>query len=235
MNRELIEDLHQYFEQKENRTGEEVNFLNRLKDELPYFKVTAVSREDLQREGFNVTNVDDSDMTEIARKLADDYCEQLFWLSLEIIADQGFDIPKYICPKCGSRANRYCSDSKIFDCSSCDNGWKQEEPTGRFVLVEYPEESKFYADCEVGYDCYNSEDNGAMYVPEHFYTAHTGTEPDTNKLVIPVTWPDSQEYFELQYENEAQYELCEPIEHGKAFDDFGSQAIWVPLSLIDKQ
>lgn len=235
MNRELIEDLHQYFEQKENRTGEEVNFLNSLKDELPYFKITSIHRDDLAQRGFDVVNVTDEQMRELASKLSDDYCEQLFWESMVIIAYQGLEIPRHICPKCGKGADRYDSSDKSCGCYSCGHFWKLTEPTGRFVLVEYPEDSKFYADCEVGYDCYTSEDNGAMFVPEYFYIAHTGTKPDANKLVIPVTWPESQEYFELQYEKESIFELCEPIEHGKAFDDFGSQAIWVPLCLIKNQ
>lgn len=234
MNRELLEDLHQYFEQKKDKTGEEINFLNRLTEELPYFKITSIHRDDLAQRGFDVSKVTDEDMRQLAEKLADDYCEQLFWESMEIIAEDGLEIPRYVCPKCGEGADRYDSYDKSCECNSCGNSWKLSEPTGRFVLVEYPEDSKFFSDCEVGYDCYGSEDNGAMYVPEHFYTAHTGTEPDANKLFIPVTWPDSQEYFELQYENETQYELCEPIEHGKAFDNFGSQAIWVPLCLINE-
>lgn len=235
MNRGLVEDLHQYFEQKENKNGAEVSFLNQLTEELPYFRISSVHRDDLARRGFDVSNVTDEDMKELARKLEDDYCEQLFWESMVIIADQGLEVPRHICPKCGKGADRYDSNDKSFDCHSCDHSWKLTEPTGRFVLVEYPEDSKFYADCEVGYDCYSSEDNGAMFIPEHFYIAHTGTEPDADKLVIPVTWPESQEYFELQYEKESIFELCEPIEYGKAFDDFSSQSIWVPLSLINEQ
>lgn len=235
MNRELIEDLHQYFEQKNDRTGEEINFFNRLTEELPYFQITAINRDDLAQRGFDVSKVDDADMRELARKMESDYCTQLFWESMEIIAAEGLEIPKHICPKCGKGANRYDPSDRSCDCCSCDNSWKLTEPTRRFVLVEYPEDSKFYADCEVGYDSYSSEDNGAMFIPEHFYIAHTGTEPDANKIHIPVTWPDSQEYFELQYEKESIFELCEPIEHGKAFGDFGSQAIWVPLCLIKNE
>ncbi|GAK37807.1 MULTISPECIES: hypothetical protein [Bacteroides] len=235
MNRKLVEDLHQYFEKKDNKNASEVSFLNQLTEELPYFQITAISREDLTHRGFDVDDVDDEDMRELAQKMESDYCEQLFWQSMEIIASEGLEIPKFICPKCGKGASTFDSQSEMYDCHSCDHSWKFTEPTGRYVLVKYPEDSKFFSDCEVGYDSYNSEDNGAMYVPEHFYTAHTGTEPDANKLFIPVTWPESQEYFELQYEKKSIFELCESIEYGKAFDDFSSQAIWVPLSVINKQ
>jgi hypothetical protein len=34
-----------------------------------------------------VDSLDEGDMEEIARKLSDDYCEQLYWQSLEIITN----------------------------------------------------------------------------------------------------------------------------------------------------
>lgn len=235
MNRELIEDLHQYFEQKENKTGEEISFLNQLTAELPYFRISSVHRDDLARQGFDVSDVDDEDMRMLARKLEDDYCEQLFWLSMEIIADQGLEIPRHVCPKCGNAANRYDSSDKTFNCGSCGNNWKLTEPTGRYVKVEFPDDSRFFLNSEIGYDCCYSKDNGAMYVPEHFYIAHTNKEPDAGNIFFPITWPESQFYFELIYEEESQFELCEPIEHGKALKDFAEQAIWVPLCLIKQQ
>ena len=232
MNRELLEDLHQYFEQKENKTGAETSFLIQLTGELPYFQVTAPSREDLERYGFDTTDVDDEDMREIARRLESDYCEQLYWLSLDIIAQQGLDIPKHICPFCGETADGYDSSDNTLWCNSCSHSWEKLEPTGRFVKVEHPDDSKFYSKCEIGYDCYNSEDNGAMYVPENFFKAHENKEPHNSRIYFPVQWPESQQYFELQHTSKKKFDLCEPIEHGKAFEEFSSQAIWVPLSLI---
>jgi hypothetical protein len=55
--------------------------------------ITSVCREDLESIGFDTRNVDDATMKELAEKLADDYCDQLFWSSLEIIADY-LKIPK---------------------------------------------------------------------------------------------------------------------------------------------
>jgi len=51
------------------------------------FPITSVCRADLENIGFDTMNVDDDTMEELARKLADDYCDQLFWGSLEILAD----------------------------------------------------------------------------------------------------------------------------------------------------
>jgi len=57
------------------------------------FKITSVCRADLESIGFDASGVDDATMSELAGKLADDYCEQLFWGSLEIIAEF-LEIPK---------------------------------------------------------------------------------------------------------------------------------------------
>lgn len=231
MNRQLTEDLYQYFEQKKNPTPDENLLLARLTGELPYFPITSISRNDLESNGFDVSEVTDSDMTQLAKKLSDDYCEQLYGISMEIIAEDGLNIPRYICPKCGKKTTRYEPYGKTFQCSSCQNIWKKEKPTGRYVLVEYPEDTSFYEDLEIGYPCFNSEDNGAIYVPEHFYRQHTGKEPAANSMFQPVQWPASQKYFELKPESIAA--LCEPIEADtKSLEDFGSSSIWVPLCLI---
>jgi hypothetical protein len=51
------------------------------------FPITSVCRADLENIGFDTMHLDDDTMEELARKLADDYCDQLFWSSLEILAD----------------------------------------------------------------------------------------------------------------------------------------------------
>ena len=57
------------------------------------FVITSVSREDLEEIGFDTSEVSDETMEYLAKKLGNDYCEQLFWSSLEIIAEY-LEIPK---------------------------------------------------------------------------------------------------------------------------------------------
>ena len=57
------------------------------------FQISSVHRDDLEHIGYNTKQVDDVTMQTLASKLGDDYCEQLFWSSLPIIAD-GLGIPK---------------------------------------------------------------------------------------------------------------------------------------------
>ena len=52
-----------------------------------FFKITSVHRDDLENAGFDVSKVDDAMMERLASKMADDYCEQLFWDQLPIIAE----------------------------------------------------------------------------------------------------------------------------------------------------
>lgn len=58
------------------------------------FNISALSRDDLESIGFDASDVDDDTMERLADKLGEDYCEQLFWTSLEIIAEEGFSIPR---------------------------------------------------------------------------------------------------------------------------------------------
>ncbi|NDW08761.1 hypothetical protein [Dysgonomonas sp. 520] len=94
MRQALLNDIHKYLKSKEGRTQEENDFLMRIENELPYFHITSVHRDDLIHKGFDVSNVQDCDMETLARKMSNDYCEQLFWTSLEIIAEDGLGIPK---------------------------------------------------------------------------------------------------------------------------------------------
>lgn len=58
------------------------------------FKITSVTREDLECRGFDTTNITDAQMEELARRMCDDYLEQMFWLSMEIIAEDIMKFPK---------------------------------------------------------------------------------------------------------------------------------------------
>lgn len=57
------------------------------------FVISEVSKGDLEELGFDTTNVTDEQMECLASKLGDDYCEQLFWISLGGIAEM-LGIPK---------------------------------------------------------------------------------------------------------------------------------------------
>jgi tellurite resistance-related uncharacterized protein len=98
-----------------------------------------------------------------------------------------------------------------------------------YVLVEFPENSLPFENDEIGYPCFNSEDNGARYVPIMEYVKQREKYPEANTLFKPVMWPDSQNYLgETSIDH-----LCEAIEDEKGLADFGPQAIWVPLCMLN--
>ena len=63
------------------------NWVRVIDEDTDSFEISSVHREDLEHIGYNTSQVDDSIMKTLASKLGDDYCEQLFWGSLSIIAD----------------------------------------------------------------------------------------------------------------------------------------------------
>jgi hypothetical protein len=57
-----------------------------------YFPITSVHRADLEGLGYDISHVDDATMIRLAGKLANAYCENVFWIDLPIIAD-ALEIP----------------------------------------------------------------------------------------------------------------------------------------------
>lgn len=93
MTQDLKHRLHAYFSNKPNLTEEEQLLLKELRNELSFFEVASVAREDLSNSGFDTSNISDSKMERIASKMGDAYVENGFWVDLDIIA--GFEgVPK---------------------------------------------------------------------------------------------------------------------------------------------
>lgn len=230
MERNLLENLHQYFEQKENKTHDEEMLFMQLEGRLPYFPITHVSRDDLEGQGFDTTDTDDCTMERIASKMGDAYCENGYWIDLDIIVEDV--VPKYKCPKCWSGAGEHFDGN--CHCGSCNNDWKITEPTGRYVLVE-GNEAPFFEEHEIGFECYNSDDNGARYVPEHIYIAHFENEPKKKQVYMPIGWPESQIYLEWEHTDSKKFAKCEYINPADTVLKLGSNALFVPLSLIKTQ
>ncbi|MDR2913622.1 MAG: hypothetical protein LBV74_02120 [Tannerella sp.] len=179
MNRTLLEDLHQYFSKKELPSEQEKDLHLRLTGELPFSKVTSVSRDDL-------------------------------------------NIPlkeTLLCPFCNNHPAEYDVKSGMSYCTYCETDWSDF-----FVLVEYPDDASYFEQEDVGYLCFNSEDNGARYIPEYEYIKKFKRHPKPEQLYSPVSWPDSQEYLD--------HPLCEAIiADEKALKDFGSASLWMPHKL----
>lgn len=125
MNQDLKHRLHSYFSAIENPTAEEKLMKEELEGRLSFFKITSVHRDDLFEAGYNGALADDSQMDTIAGKLSNDYCEQLFWVALPIIAEYA-GVPELRtkeCPECNSKLMAYSKDNKEFRCTECNHTW----------------------------------------------------------------------------------------------------------------
>jgi len=84
------------------------------------FPITSVCRADIAGlEGFNqadVDKLDDGDMERLASKMADAYCNEAFWIDLEIIAEYILE-KKKPCSNCGKNASKFSNGI----CSQCFN------------------------------------------------------------------------------------------------------------------
>ena len=58
------------------------------------FPITSVCRDDLAAKGFDIDRITDDDMVQLASKMEDDYCEQMFKESMTIIASECMGLPK---------------------------------------------------------------------------------------------------------------------------------------------
>ena len=72
---------------------EDYNLQDVLLNRSDYFVITRVHRDDLEIAGFDTTGVSDDTMKYLAKKMADDYLTQLFWVHLPIFAEY-LEIPK---------------------------------------------------------------------------------------------------------------------------------------------
>jgi hypothetical protein len=226
MERELLTRLHGYFSKIETPTEDEKLILERLTDELPYFTVTSVCRDDLRSRGFDAARVSDEAMEYLAREMGDHYLDQQYWDDMETLAAEELDIPRReetVCPACGSGQIGFDFGPGRHVCQSCGRQWGDH-----YVLVGFPEDGSHFENGEIGYPCFNSHDNGARYVPEYDYIGHFRKAPSRDSLYRPVLWPESQRYL---HRPDSRCEVI--IADEKALADFGGSAVWVPVGAVE--
>lgn len=217
MIQQLMNDIRRYFEVKTSFTPDEQQLLTQL--QAGHYPITSVHRADLESKGFDTRKISDSQMVELARKMTNDYLGQLFWLSMEIIAE-GMDLPRYPrCPNCDDKDVLSDTGRQLLSCQACGQKWHEN----LYILVEAPEDVAYFNKEFIGYTC----QNGNCYIPEYEYIKYFQKEPDSKQSFKPIRWPESQHYLSggnLTSEN------CQPILDEFGVKDFGTNAVWVPLS-----
>jgi len=99
---QALMDYRKWFEDKDDKEKLQnidcaIASLNRENINFDCFPITYISKDDIIHAFPNnsevktiVNKLDDADMKHLASKLADDYCEQLFWESLRIIFEANY-------------------------------------------------------------------------------------------------------------------------------------------------
>lgn len=225
MEQQLLDDLTSYFQKKTELSKEERRLLNRLTN--GDFPITSVHREDLAHKGFDIRNISNQDMEELARKMSNDYQDQLFWESMVIIAEE-LNFPRHPpCPYCQSDMVYLSIPHCVYECGNCGQEWHE----GAYVLVTFPDAPSFFREKHIGYPSSECSNGEAQYVSVDEYISHFKKEPDGNKYYRPIRWPDSRKYMPKN-ENGSIAALCETINDEYGIEDFGANALWVPLCSI---
>ena len=94
----LARNIYRYFVDRIAETGTPLNetetaLFNQARSCMNSFPISCLSRDDLHEIGYNPDKLTDEQMGVLAEKLGEDYCEQLFWISLESMANR-LEIPK---------------------------------------------------------------------------------------------------------------------------------------------
>ncbi|WP_302387309.1 hypothetical protein [Alistipes ihumii] len=229
MLQQLLDDLRGYFESKPSLTEVEQALLDRLKEDI--FPILFLQRDALAQTGFDVRRISAERMRRLALRIAEDYCQsetsagENLWEELEEMAE-ALHLPRCPrCPACDHCRTIFDAQEDVLRCEVCDQTWHEE----LYVLAEFPEDSSYFEENAIGYPSFNSEDNGARYVPEYDYIRHFHKDPAENAYYKPLRWPESQSYLFPDEPNESIDALNEPVQDEKGIADFGEQAVWVPL------
>ena len=230
MLQQLLDDLRGYFESKPSLTEVEQALLDRLKEDI--FPILFLQRDDLAQMGFDVRRISAEQMRRLALRITEDYCQsetsagENFWEELEEMAE-ALHLPRCPrCPACDHYRTIFDAQENVLRCEVCDQTWHDEE---QYVLAEFPDDTSYFEENDIGYLSFGSEDNGARYVPEYDYIRHFQKDPTGNAYYKPLRWPESQPYLFPDEPNESIDALNEPVQDEKGIADFGEQAVWVTL------
>ena len=88
----LAKDVYRYFVDRIAETGQPLNekesaLFEHARSCMERYPISCLSREDLEQIGYQTDNLSAENMLHLASKLGDDYVEQMFWTSLETMAE----------------------------------------------------------------------------------------------------------------------------------------------------
>ena len=191
------------------------------------FDIAFINRATIERNGFVANNLSDEDMEELAGKVGDCvYSSQQFDCAIEQACREMELEPILNCPLCGDFAT-YDPQTHTYTCNSCGQKW-----TNSYTLVEDLKETDRLPD-GLGYPSTEARNSNARYIPEYEYIQIFKKDPESDSYFEPVCWPKSQKYMLDEDGNDSIAALNELINDEKGLEDFGENAIWVPLCNLE--
>ena len=158
MLQQLLDDLRGYFEAKSSLTTQEQELWNRLKK--ADYPILDLQDDDLAQKGFDFRRITDEQMRQLARQMTADYCKEDYWERLENTADE-LQLPRYPrCPACGHNGVVLDETKGVMHCEICDQTWHED----LYVLAEFPDDTTYFEENDIGYPSFGSEDNGASTI-----------------------------------------------------------------------
>lgn len=228
MDRQLLDKLTEYLSSKTDPTEQEKELLTQLKEAMADFDIAFINRATIERNGFVAHDLSDEDMEELAGKVGGCVCNsQQFDYAIEQACREMELEPILDCPLCGDSAT-YDPQTQTYTCNSCGQTWRQE----MYVLVEDPEETDRLPD-DLGYPSAEARNSNARYIPEYDYIRIFKKDPEANSYFEPVCWPESQKYMPDEDGHDSILALNEPINDEKGLEDFGGNAVWVPICNLE--
>lgn len=159
MLQQLLDDLRGYFESKPSLTEVEQALLDRLKEDI--FPILFLQRDDLAQMGFDVRRISAEQMRRLALRITEDYCQsetsagENFWEELEEMAE-ALHLPRCPrCPACDHYRTIFDAQENVLRCEVCDQTWHEEQ----YVLAEFPDDTSYFEENDIGYLSFGSEDN----------------------------------------------------------------------------
>lgn len=93
MRQDIKQEMLDYFKNKSDRTEQENRFLLFLQNEVEFFNITSVSRDDVNELNFDGANMTDAQMERLADKMENAYLANGYWDDLRLCAEY-MGIPK---------------------------------------------------------------------------------------------------------------------------------------------
>lgn len=93
MRTDIKQEMLDYFKNKSNKTEQENRFLLYLQNEIEFFNITSVSRDDVNELNFDGANMTDAQMERLADKMEDAYLANGYWDDMRLCLED-MEIPK---------------------------------------------------------------------------------------------------------------------------------------------